>query len=240
MKMERSRQKLCLTGRAMWINFKPDAAVAGVAPVAAIDVTSSAPRVIEFDEVTGRALNAQVEIIARQDKTTIEPQQLPWREWFSGAGSSLGDVEADHAAAVAVLHAVHRGMVMEDQPINIVQLGRVVSVITTRTVNRNTIMIPPVVPKQSKVHGTSVHPCAAQIPVHVIRPTGAGEPSPEDQTAVRTRRVFVHPEFVMPNDATNKPPGRAACGDEKWAWDPKGGEAMCPYWAVRRMTRSQL
>ena len=114
--LEGDEEKLkSMTGRADWILFKKDAEREAKTAVAE---RNTAPKVIQFDEITGAQLNQQVDFPApapqeKARKQEQPPVKLPWRQWLSETGSSLGDKEADKAAAVAVLNSLHANFAVD-------------------------------------------------------------------------------------------------------------------------------
>ena len=68
----------------------------------------------------------------------------------------MGDTDADKAAAVAVMHSLYRKCDVCEEPIELWlhHTGRHY-VTATRKVPSDTIMLPPVVHKQSRVHERS-------------------------------------------------------------------------------------
>ena len=57
------------------------------------------PAVADDDEATERPT-----AVAEKEQPQVK---LPWRQWRSGIGSSMGDTEDDKSAAVAVLNSFH-------------------------------------------------------------------------------------------------------------------------------------
>ena len=195
----------------------------------------SAPSVIAFDELTGKQLNKQVEIT---ETTTTKPSYpLPWREWFSGIGSSLGHKECDRSSAVAVLHGLHVDVPVDLEPIEVWQREGTIVVIATRKVHPFEILLPPCVPKTMKVLDRSEHPHAARIKLKVLRktePLAPSEGDSSDSRIVRTSTFFVNPEFKAPMRKQNKVAVAEASGQgdaavaeghgDEWAWGQQGGD----------------
>ena len=108
-------------------------------------------------------------------------------------------------------------------------------------------MLPPCVPKQSKVLERSEHPYAVEMALRVVRPT---ETQVGDDTTMRRSTLFLNPEFKIPNhQEVNAAVAEAKGGDDgsddgavaaEWIWGPQGDQTMHPFWAVRRMTQKQL
>ena len=245
--LEEDEEKVnSLYGRAHWICFKKDAEPGQAIPTAV--ETSSAPSVIKFDEITGTQLNTQVDFgVPSEEKK--QAHKLPWREWRSGIGSSLGQTEADKSAAVAILHGLHGCFAVDLEPIEVWQQEGNTFVTATRKAKAYDIMLPPCVPKQSKVLERSEHPHAVGINLRVIRPTGQCAEGQEGQI-LRTATYFVNPEFKTPKRKEAKAAPAVAEArasqlkgdesDDEWVWGPLGEQTMNPFWAVRRMTQKQL
>ena len=198
---------------------------------------ASAPAIINFDEETGAQLNTQVEFerkVECKDRTSI---QLPWRLWRESDGA-MGVDEADQAAAVAVLHNVHEGFDVSSQSVEIWQrtCDSHPHVVATAKLAANAILLPPCVPKQSKVHRHSEHPWAVTLRTKVMRPTEDAV-QPGKSNILRVCEYFVMPEFKVPEKETHL---KTAVADEAPGWIWKGNESMHPFWAVRRMTEKQM
>jgi hypothetical protein len=252
--LEEDEEKMkSLTGRANWILFQKDAE-----PAAAEDLeNASAVTVINFDELTGAQLNRQLDFPdPALQAHKMKPQKLPWREWRSDMGSFMGDTEADKSAAVAVLHSLHWNYDVGMEPIEVWQHNGRNYVTATLEAKPRDIMLPPCVPKQSKVLERSEHPYAVQINVRVVQRPEAEDPDLTDQRTVRTSTFFVNPEFKTPTQkevtaavAEANGSDSAAVADEKelgdaavaveWIWGVFGETTMHPFWAVRRMTDKQ-
>ena len=81
----------------------------------------------------------------------------------------MGEVQADCAAAVAGVHANHAQLNVSAQPIDVCRLGQQYFVIANAKVPAETIALPPVVPKASKVLTESGHPHAIRLTIAVKR-----------------------------------------------------------------------
>jgi hypothetical protein len=256
-----------LVGYATWIRLPKDIPAGTTGGGGGVGgVMDSAPLVIKFDEKTGAQLNQQVEFAVPSEVAKVEQEnvKLPWREWRSGMGTSLGQTEADQSAAVAVLHGLHVGIPVEHQPIEVWQkmdgqkmdgqqmVGGCIVVTATGKVEPRAIVLPPCVPNQSKVHERSEHPHAVALKIRVIRPSGPSSSAPDadeaDITAaqvLRTATCFVNPEFKPPKREEHAAVAvayavavAAAAADDAWEW--RAGQTMPPFWAVRRMNEKQL
>jgi len=149
-------------------------------------------------------------------------------------------LQADCAAAVAGLHAIHAQVNVSAQPIDVCRLERQYFVIANAKVAAETIALPPVVPKASKVLTSSTHPHAIRLSIVVKRVCEKDEKDCSDNTTARQRYVFVNPEFSPPIEAMGSPAVAGQDAAIEWQWDPKGNETMCPFWAVQRMAGKQL
>ena len=91
----------------------------------------------------------------------------------------MGDLAADKAAAVAVLHGIHANFAVDMQPIGVWDKGdhpgSTYATVTCKTGPRK-IMLPSCVPKQSKVLERSEHPWAVEITTHVRQPADHDHP----------------------------------------------------------------
>ena len=118
---------------------------------------SSAPAVIRFDEATGKQIHLQVDFSFGKETRTPNIYKLPWRQWHRGVGKTMGETDADKAAAVAVLEGLHQNFPVDQEPIEMWVRDGVAYVIATGTVKPNEIMLPPSVLKQGKVLEKSEH-----------------------------------------------------------------------------------
>ena len=245
-----------LPGRPEWIIFTKDpepahAGATAVEPNSAptVSTSNSAPTVIKFDEITGQQLNQQLDFsstaASQTSKKDTIPEKLPWREWRSGVGSSMGEAEAEQANAVAVLHALHGNFNVDLEPIEVWATAACPNYVTaTRKAKPRDIMLPPCITKQSRVHPKSEHPFAVEVTCRLIQPAGSTTPV-EDATTVRKTTYFLNPEWRGPlhyeRGRRGHPTAEAAVADEEqFVWGPRGHETMHPFWAVRRMTQKQL
>jgi hypothetical protein len=200
----REEKMNALKGRADWIKFTKPETPAKPTVTAVADPTSAAvaANVIYFDELTGIAQNAQVSFDPLKQKTpgekaqstTTTARKLPWREWNSGMGSVMGDAAADKAAAVAVLHSLHARFDVCKEQIDVWQVGSGKRVNATHDAEANEILLPPVVPRQSKVLERSEHPWAQHIEVRVRNCA-----EDDDGTLMRTATFYMNPEFTPPH-----------------------------------------
>lgn len=262
--------KQVVSGKADWIHWGspvnpsnslisksgsdcPEAAVGKMAGPPEGPIVAS---VIGFNETTGAQLNVQVSAQAStqsREKDGLTPQRLPWREWRTGAGKSMGDVEADMGSAVAVLHSIHTNFAAQG-PIEVWQLSAKVFVTATYASPPGEVLLPPCVPKGSKVYASTVHPNAVEISLKVFKNNEQIAVQIHDESLMmRTGTYFLHPEFKIPKrkekkitelgedeiEEDAKPSHLTAVADE-WDWSEEGSTSMHPFWAVRRLTRKQL
>ncbi len=211
-----------------------------------LDAMKCAPAVINFDEKTGEQLTRQVnfEIPSTHKGSNATPVKLPWRAWIEN-NASLGALEADRSSAVAALQNLHENYDMKDVPIELLTAAGKICVVTTRNVKKGIIMLPPCVPKQSKVFDRTEHPHAVRFTAKVMRAAG----SCEDASVLRECDFYVLPEFKIPmkkQPTTNtavadaETSAVAAQQEPQWIWGQGGAETMHPFWAVRRLTEKQL
>ena len=234
-----------LVGRAEWITFNGNQEQAK-AQSTAVKLTS-APTVIRFDELHGTQLNQQLDFTAspesKSGRHNHAPQKLPWREWHSGVGSSMGDAQADKAAAIAVLQGLHVRFAVDQEPIEVWHhegLGNYVT--ATRKVKSHGIMLPLCVPRQSKVLDSSEHPHKAELKFSVFRPTEDLDVEVSEEATIRDGVYFLNPEFKAPTLKAVKDASAAdsAAVADEWICSSIGDDTMHPFWAVRRMTAKQL
>jgi hypothetical protein len=211
-----------------WIDFE-FAEQNKAAADAAQETSSGAAKVIGFDEATGARLNTQLPFLEAH-KDLIGRIQLPWREWWEES-ASLGAMAADKDAAVAMLHGLHENFDVVSQKIDVLYEEKHPLVVTTAKVSAMEIMLPPCVPKQSKVIETTDHPYAVNLTERVIR--GSEESLQLSQTPLLRERIFwLLPEFKFPKQTDVE--------RVLWAWNEGGEDTMHPFWAVRRMTAQQM
>ena len=256
--------------KAEWIVFSGDVEPSAVAKSPAPTVNNG-PTVIKFDEVLGIQLNQQVSFERTVIDDTPVPRKLPWRDWYNGAGSHMGNAEADKAAAVAVLHGIHATFATTDELIEVwtTVAGTSQKIHVTSTCNAiaKAILLPPCIPRQSKVLTASEHPYAVQMTATVRRRPDQTKPGSDD-TATRTTTYWLNPEFTTPTPIQGTPisytsPSHAATPDsgsvpvaavtvpvaavavpdaavaDEWTWTGRD-ETMNPFWAVRRMTKDAM
>ena len=244
-KIKENWNSMAVIGRATWIVFTP--APAPVAQSDAMTITSDV-RVIHFDDITGAPVNTQQDFAEPEAPPKWANQKLPWREWYGGIGSNLGELEAERAVALTVLEGLHRTFDVASEPVDVWQGASHIFVTAQRTAKPNDIMLPPCVPKQMKVYTTSEHPFT--LPMKITSLPGAGTlANTEDGSgaaADRTTTFFLNPEFTKPRVKEDEAAVAGTTGSgstavaDSWVWGPPGQETMNPFWAVRRLTQTQL
>jgi hypothetical protein len=172
-------------------------------------VIRCALKVVHFNEEIGMPTSHKGHFENLVARIVVAPHKLPWREWYSGIGASVGKVDGDKAAAVAVLQAIHASFEASKQPIEVWQDNQSkIFVTASKPAKEREIILPPCVPKQSKVYEVSVHPSAVPCTITWRKKNTA------DLTACvgglqSTATYFVLPEFKGPK----KKPGRRGCDD---------------------------
>ena len=141
----------------------------------------------------------------------------------------MGEIQADCATAVAGLQVIHAQVNVSAQPIDMCRFEGQYFVIANAKVKAETIALPPVVPKASKVLTSSAHPHAIRLSIAVKRVCEKDETDSSDNTTARQRYVFVNPEFSQPIEATGSPAVAGRDAAIEWQWDPKGNDTMCPF-----------
>ena len=143
-------------------------------------------------------LNQQLDFEKEKEKETSPLYKLPWKEWCLRK-DSVGAMEADKASAVAVLHGLHERFDLASQSIEVWHNEKEnrTFVVAACKVGANAILLPPCVPKQSKVLDRTDHPYAVRMTMNVMRST---EDSVQSQASkiMRERAFFVLPEFKIP------------------------------------------
>ena len=156
---------------------------------------------------SGIQLNQQLDFEKEKEKK-IAIYKLPWKEWCLHK-DGLGAMEADKASAVAVLHALHERFDVASQSIEVLhnEKDNRTFVVAACKVAANAIVLPPCVPKQSKVLDRTDHPYAVKMIMHVMRSTEASVTS-QAGNILRVRTFFVLPEFKIPEKNDRTPQSR--------------------------------
>ena len=167
---------------------------------------------------------------------------LPWRQWHKQ--NTLGALEADRAAAVAVLHGLHQNFDVTTQDIDIIYTNRThlahsrPKVVALKAIESESIWLPACTPKQSRVYESSENPNAVSLFVTVLRSAESAVNSPEGHI-LRSREFKIVPEFKVPTRASSA--SNPAVADENgWIFDDGAPDSMHPFWAVRRLSQEQL
>ncbi len=113
-----------------------------------------------------------------------------------------------------------------------------ISVVASKDAEAGAIRLPPCAPKAAKVFHQSTHPHRVRFLVTCKAQSAVAAAS--DNVDQRGETVQESVYFAIPG---LKPPSideesADAPTDAMWVW--KGDETMCPFWAVRRLTGSQL
>ena len=169
---------------------------------------------------------------------------------------NLGALDADKAAAVAVLNGIHELVDVTKQQVDVVQDDNRVFVIAADDIDAKSLLLPPCVPRQSKVFEKTEHPYGVRIKVQVMDRT---KRKVKDSNNLLWESDFVVlPEFKAPlqhngraarvpstpqpskEDPTAGEDSSASPGEIVWVWGEGRAETMHPFWAVRRLTPQQL
>ena len=148
--------------RMKWIVFKkaPEAGASAAPKTAA--VAAVRPRVLQFDAALGVPITAQEEVsVPIQTAKDAVQLSLPWRQSFTDVPNTSREREAAMRAALQALYSIHLTSEFYDaMPIDIVwdseQNQR--KVVTTSTVPPYTLVLPPCVPKATRLLTVSPHP----------------------------------------------------------------------------------
>jgi len=154
----------------------------------------------------------------------------------------MGQVEADKAAAVAVLHGVHELVDWTTQKVEVMQHENRFFVIAAEDLPERTLLLPPCVPRQSKVFEKSEHPFGVHVKVEVLQ-CMKRKVTNDSHKILRANEFSVIPEFKGPLQTREHTAVAGASGsneDIEWVWGQGRAETMHPFWAVRRLTPEQL
>jgi hypothetical protein len=187
------------------------------------------PKVIEFDELTGKPKNTQHSRVVQHEKGKTEQKSktsLPWRDWMqSSSAETQSRKSCEMGLALAVLHMLHADCVAVKQPID-VEIGedKKPRVVATRDVEEGTLQLPPCIPKTNKLFDNSVHPYRACITV-------TRQPTLGQNDAVASKTLYANPEWKAPESVVEQ-------GVTTWKYNDSDF-SMHPFWAVRRLTVAQ-
>jgi hypothetical protein len=149
-------------GGDSWIKFNTTPAVADTAAVAE---PRTAPRILTFDENSGKQQHSQVEFVARPKQEKPARVGVPWKQWI--AIMDAGSVEADMAVIVAALQCMHDNFDPSAARVEIYMEDGQLRLIATEDIAIGELWLPCCVPKASKVHPHSEHPHAVPITLNV-------------------------------------------------------------------------
>ena len=234
-------------GVAEWIRFKDakgdEDSTQETSTENANNVPSSAANIPQFDEQSGARLTAEEEfpvLVPQEEQGSV--LVLPWRQWHKQ--NTLGALEADRAAAVAVLHGLHQNFDVTTQDIDIIYTNRTQlshsrpKVVALKAIESESIWLPACSPKNSRVYEASENPNAVSLFVTVLRSAESAVNSPEGHI-LRSREFKIVPEFKVPARASSA--SNPAVADENgWIFDDGTPDSMHPFWAVRRLSKEQL
>ena len=152
----------CPGGEDAWISFAdaPEVAQQPVPKAAESTSTKASVDVLKFDEDIGAQLTSQVQFPVDVEATKEPPVILPWRHWHQH-NRNMGELEADKASAVAVLHGLHSMFDVTAQQVDVMQEGTRVFVVAVADIAENCVSLPPCLPRASKVFEKAGHPFAA-------------------------------------------------------------------------------
>ena len=199
-----------------------------------------APNIVKFDEETGEQLSTQVEV--EEATQTTQMVRLPWREWIKANDDAE---EPDKASAVAALHALLENFGPTDANVDVIDSGGQIICTSAAVAEVNAICIPPCISTQARVYSASEHPFAVRVFQKVMKNVSEKEIElAMDAEAADSKTSSVCREntfYVLPEWKTVEYAAVAGeQGDGAWKWKWKGKESMHPYWAVRRLSFSQL
>ena len=226
-----------------WMVFTPPVQSKAASP------QKLAPKLLEFDVDTGKLLNSQEE--KEKDVKTKKQFQLPWRLWCNAdATLHMGDEKIDEDAIQMALHLLHKENHIVSEPIDVQfdESRNSKRVLVTEDLRRNEqLQIFPCVPKAAKVYRVSEHPHRVPITVvrrekqaNVVTPPqslgGTDAAVAEEAPTEEVKKIYyVHPEWKSPKESL---PTAEGVWTSEWDWT--GDETMHPFWAVRRLTTTQM
>ena len=127
-----------------------------------------APQVLEYDESLGVAKGDGQEFVVSGNSRGANWVQLPWRVWPKQVGGKIMDKdEAEMAAALSVLRALYFHDVVADEPVDVLvdlESGEK-KVVVVENIEKETLRLPPCVPKAMKLFKHSTNPQRAKIMV---------------------------------------------------------------------------
>ena len=149
----------------------------------------------------------------------------------------IAAVAADKAAVVCMLENTHRRWDVSTVDVKVMLLDDKASVVAGADIPKKTVMLPPCVPRQCKVHDSNnEHPMAVPVTVSLAKTTSDVA---EDQPFSRMD-FLLNPEFKAPaSTAVAAVPGGDSA-EREWIYSRDQSETMHPFWAVRRITDTAL
>jgi hypothetical protein len=231
-----------------WIDFTPPAvADEGKPPakkpkVAEKEEAKLLPRVITFDERTGKPTNAQDSRSTASGEAQSAAVAVPWKSWLASPGAQAMSMSAAHIGAIQMVLRAHHtnNQVGAKTQVDImvdIKTGRK-SVCSCGDIDKGCLHLFPGVPKSNRVHTKSTHPERARIQVWAPDDYTTSQLGEIDADAVASE-YFLHPEWKhpelegTPEEISQAGPDAVPC---KWS----GDETMYPYWAVERITAEEL
>ena len=203
-------------------------------------------KVIAYDEATGHALTEQNVFEMPSSDAKMPWHILPWRQWLDEHRDMNLD-QADKAAALGMLHNLHANYPVDKQSVDILQKGSLslYRVIATSDVTVETIKLPPCVPKNMRLLDTAKDPNSIQVSVKLHATlaetnTPKAKSAPAKQTPVikHSATYYLPMEFRSPKMAGGNEVIKDA--NPEWQWSKDDSETMHPFWAVKRLTSSQM
>ena len=204
------------------------------------------PRIIVHSEASVQTYRGNVkddQALYERGEKTAETQwnPLPWKEWLRSALAQDLDAEkADKAAIISVLRGLHTHGSFQSMPLDVLQKGseKVLRAKVTKDIDVAELSLPPCVPKSAPMLEESSH--AQRIAIVVTR-QAHGTPD-----AVKT--YYVVPEYKPPVDDTDDTEAavaaaadtEAAVAANAKAWQFKGDETMHPFWAIPRVSATEV
>ena len=220
---------------AQWMNFTAKSAKDAAVAAGGAERANIAPRVIEFDEKTGRPLNEQ-EVRASESTQDGPDEVLPWSDWMvSRQAAEMGRKQHEMSMAQTVLYMLHCKKPEIHQPLRITTAGEQKrKVHVTEDMEAQSLWLPPCNPKSGRLYENSTHPL--RVPIQVRETTLGSDGVVQEYQSERV--FFIHPEFKAPELTKEEPAPDAVASEKAWTYD--GGETMHPFWAVRRLTAKQM
>ena len=231
-----------------WIDFtaaKPKPKARAAEPPAKL-----LPKVIAYDTETGKPLSSQE--TREEKKEAAVAVVVPWKEWQASAvAKALDAVAADEAAITQVLRSIHCEGRVQEQDVDVLvgTASRNYVAVAAADLEANTLELPPCVPKAGKVHTASSHPHRVAIKVQpkgtcteaavgITKKSAAGAAVAIKAAVAAT--YYVHPEYNLPlgRDEDEEDHEVSMMRTSLWKW--RGDETLHPFWAVGRLSATEL